>query len=78
LQPQNLLFNIKIMAEFCSLISGDGYGPDGCGTRDTPSKFLRNVHDISVTIGPDELSKLVHDSTTGALLAEQEPWKDGK
>lgn len=71
----DLLFNIKIVAAFHFLIAGDGYGSDRCGTGGTPSKFL---HDISVTVGPDELSKLLHVSTRGALLTEQEPWKNGE
>jgi hypothetical protein len=66
------------MAEFQFLISGDGYGSDRCGIGDNPSKFLHNAHDISVTVGPDELSKLLHDSTRGALFTEQEPWKIGE
>jgi hypothetical protein len=32
---------------------------------------------MSVTVGPDELNKLLLDSTKGALLAEQEPWRNG-
>jgi hypothetical protein len=66
------------MAEFYLLISGDGYGSYRCGIGDTPSKFLHNVHDISVTVEPDELNKLLHNSARGALLTEQEPWKNGE
>jgi hypothetical protein len=69
---------IKITDEFYFLISGDGYDSYLSGTEDGPSKFHHGVHDISVTVGPDELSKLLLDSTKGALLAEQEPWKNGK
>lgn len=66
------------MAEFHFCISGDGYGSDRYAMGDTPSKFLHNARDISVTVGPGELSKLLYDSTRGALLTEQEPWKNGK
>jgi hypothetical protein len=43
----------------------------------TPSKIIRHAQDISVTLGPDELSAFLHDPTKGALRAEQEPWKNG-
>jgi hypothetical protein len=65
------------MAEFYFLISGNAYESDFYGAGDSPSKFHHGVHDISITVGPDELSKLLLDSTKGALLAEQEPWKNG-
>jgi hypothetical protein len=66
------------MAEFNFPTLGSGYGSDQYGTRDITSKLLHNVHDLSVTVGPDELNKLLHDSTTGALLTEQEPWRNGE
>jgi hypothetical protein len=68
-----------MIAEFNVFILGDGYGSDNYGTRETTSKLLYNVHDLSVTLGPHELTHLQREcTTTGALLTEQEPWKNGE
>lgn len=59
------------------LISGDVYGSGHSAAGHTPTKILCHAQDISITLGPNELSAYQHDPTKGALQAEQEPWKNG-
>ena len=66
-----------IIFEFYFFISGDGYGSGHYGAGHTPTKFFRHAQDISVTLGPDELSAFMHDPTKVASHTIQEPWKNG-
>jgi hypothetical protein len=67
------------VTEFHFPISGDDYGSGHYGAGDMTNMLLHNVHELSVTLEPDELNKLLqHDSKIGALLTEQEPWENGE
>ncbi|KAJ4431491.1 hypothetical protein ANN_20089 [Periplaneta americana] len=57
---------------------GGNYGSDRHSTGNTSVRWARNIHDLSITCGPDDMSALFHDQTTGVLLREQAPWKNGK
>ncbi|KAJ9583309.1 hypothetical protein L9F63_022326, partial [Diploptera punctata] len=52
------------------------YGANQFGSDNNDNKSRVQLHDLSITIGPDELSVL-NNVTTGALLREQESWKNG-
>ncbi|XP_069673510.1 nuclear pore complex protein Nup107 [Periplaneta americana] len=55
---------------------GGNYGSDRYSTGNTSVRWARNIHDLSITCGPDDMNALFHDQTTGVLLREQAPWKN--